>query len=51
VLAHVTLFGLTSALLITGSGPVALDRSVIPALRARLGTAASTDPEAPPTAD
>jgi uncharacterized membrane protein YphA (DoxX/SURF4 family) len=51
VLAHVTLFGLTSALLITGSGPVALDRSVIPALRARLGTPASTGPEAPPTAD
>jgi uncharacterized membrane protein YphA (DoxX/SURF4 family) len=37
VLAHVTLFGLTSALLITGSGPVALDRTVVPALRARVG--------------
>jgi uncharacterized membrane protein YphA (DoxX/SURF4 family) len=36
VLAHVTLFGLTSALLVTGSGPYALDRSVVPALRARL---------------
>jgi len=37
VLAHVTLFGLTSALLITGSGPVAIDRTVVPALRARVG--------------
>jgi uncharacterized membrane protein YphA (DoxX/SURF4 family) len=37
VLAHVTLFGLTSALLITGSGPVAIDRTVVPALRARIG--------------
>jgi uncharacterized membrane protein YphA (DoxX/SURF4 family) len=37
VLAHVTLFGLTSALLITGSGPLALDRTVVPALRARIG--------------
>ena len=36
VLAHVTLFGLTSALLVTGSGPYALDRSVVPALRRRL---------------
>jgi uncharacterized membrane protein YphA (DoxX/SURF4 family) len=37
VLAHVTLFGLTSALLITGSGPFAIDRTVVPALRARIG--------------
>ncbi|WP_251341700.1 DoxX family protein [Haloplanus halophilus] len=43
VLAHVTLFGLTSALLITGSGPVALDRSVVPALRARFGRPRSRD--------
>ncbi|WP_251329152.1 DoxX family protein [Haloplanus pelagicus] len=49
VLAHVTLFGLSSALLITGSGPVALDRSVIPRLRARFGTTPLTDdgPAAP----
>ena len=40
VLAHVTLFGLTSALLITGSGPYAADRSVLPALRGRLAPAA-----------
>jgi len=39
VLAHVTLFGLTSALLITGSGPLAIDRTVVPALRARIGRA------------
>jgi uncharacterized membrane protein YphA (DoxX/SURF4 family) len=36
VLAHVTLFGLSSALMVTGSGPYALDRSVLPALRERL---------------
>ncbi|AZH24235.1 DoxX family protein [Haloplanus aerogenes] len=49
VLAHVTLFGLTSALLITGSGPLALDRTVIPTLRARIGTAPShaDDPATP----
>ena len=39
VLAHITLFGLTSALLVTGSGPYALDRSVVPALRRRLQSA------------
>lgn len=49
VLAHVTLFGLTSALLITGSGPFALDRTVIPALRTRLGP--STPTEVPTPAD
>jgi len=36
VLAHVTLFGLTSVLLVTGSGRYAADSSVIPALRRRL---------------
>ncbi|MDY6818450.1 MAG: DoxX family protein [Halobacteriales archaeon] len=36
VLAHVTLFGLSSALMVTGSGPWSLDRAVIPALRYRL---------------
>jgi len=51
VLAHVTLFGLTSALLITGSGPVALDRSVIPVLRAHFGTTPPTDAEAATLAD
>jgi len=49
VLAHVTLFGLTSALMITGSGPFALDRSVIPALRARFSAADHADPTATPT--
>lgn len=43
VLAHVTLFGLTSALLITGSGPFAMDRSVIPALRARFSATGRVD--------
>jgi uncharacterized membrane protein YphA (DoxX/SURF4 family) len=51
VLAHVTLFGLTSALLITGSGPLALDRSVIPALRARIGRSPATDAGTTTTAD
>lgn len=49
VLAHVTLFGLTSALLITGSGPVAMDRSVIPALRARFSAAGRVDATAAPS--
>jgi uncharacterized membrane protein YphA (DoxX/SURF4 family) len=35
VLAHVTLFGLTSALLVTGAGRYSLDASVLPALRRR----------------
>jgi uncharacterized membrane protein YphA (DoxX/SURF4 family) len=47
VLAHVSLFGLTSALLITGSGPFALDRTVVPALRARLGPTANADAATP----
>ncbi|AXG09066.1 DoxX family protein [Haloplanus rubicundus] len=52
VLAHVTLFGLTSALLITGSGPLALDRTVVPALRARIGrTPTDADAEVTTTAD
>jgi uncharacterized membrane protein YphA (DoxX/SURF4 family) len=36
VLAHVTLFGLSSALLITGSGRYSVDATVVPALRRRL---------------
>jgi len=44
VLAHVTLFGLTSALMVTGSGPYGLDRSVLPALRARLVPETAGDP-------
>jgi len=48
VLAHVTLFGLTSALLITGSGPFAMDRSVIPALRTRFSAADRVDAAAAP---
>lgn len=47
VLAHVTLFGLTSALLITGSGPFALDRTVVPALRARLARPAPSETATP----
>ena len=35
VLAHITLFGLTSALLVTGAGRYSLDASVIPALHRR----------------
>jgi len=35
VLAHVTLFGLTSALMVTGAGRYSLDRGVLPALRER----------------
>jgi uncharacterized membrane protein YphA (DoxX/SURF4 family) len=42
VLAHITLFGLSSALLVTGSGRFSLDASVVPALRRRL------DPDADP---
>ena len=49
VLAHVTLFGLTSALLITGSGPLAVDRSLIPRLRARIGVQDAVDPSAEAT--
>jgi uncharacterized membrane protein YphA (DoxX/SURF4 family) len=36
VLAHVTLFGLTSALLVTGAGRFSLDARLVPALRRRL---------------
>jgi uncharacterized membrane protein YphA (DoxX/SURF4 family) len=36
VLAHVTLFGLTSALMVTGAGRWALDSAVVPALRRRV---------------
>lgn len=35
VLAHITLFGLSSALMVTGSGRFSLDESVIPVLRRR----------------
>jgi len=36
VVAHISLFGLTSVLLVTGGGRYSLDTSVIPALRRRL---------------
>jgi uncharacterized membrane protein YphA (DoxX/SURF4 family) len=36
VLAHVTLFGLTSALMVTGSGRFSLDARLVPAVRRRL---------------
>ncbi|WP_248895289.1 DoxX family protein [Haloplanus halobius] len=51
VLAHITLFGLTSALLITGSGPFAVDRTVIPALRDRIGRRSSDASETATPAD
>lgn len=40
VLAHITLFGLSSALLVTGSGPYSLDAGLIPRLHSRLNPAA-----------
>jgi uncharacterized membrane protein YphA (DoxX/SURF4 family) len=51
VLAHVTLFGLSSAVLVTGSGPYSLDATAVPALAKRLrglvGPEATTvDPDA-----
>ena len=48
VLAHITLFGLTSALLITGSGRYSLDTTVVPWLHRRL--AADPDPAGTPAA-
>ncbi len=33
VLAHISLFGLTSALLVTGSGPFSIDTSALPKIR------------------
>ena len=36
VLAHITLFGLLSALLVVGAGRYSLDASLLPALRRRL---------------
>jgi uncharacterized membrane protein YphA (DoxX/SURF4 family) len=42
VLAHITLFGLTSALMVTGSGRYSLDETVVPWLHRRL--AADSDP-------
>jgi uncharacterized membrane protein YphA (DoxX/SURF4 family) len=44
VLAHITLFGLTSALLVTGAGRYSLDATVLPATRNRI------DPLAEPPA-
>ena len=46
VLAHITLFGLSSAVMVTGSGRYALDSSVVPRLRRRFdprATAEATD--------
>jgi len=40
VVAHVSLFGLCSALLVTGGGRYSLDAAVVPALRERVETAA-----------
>lgn len=49
VLAHISLFGLSSALLVTGSGRFSLDASILPALRRRLDTGldASADGQSP----
>jgi uncharacterized membrane protein YphA (DoxX/SURF4 family) len=46
VLAHVTLFGLTSAMMITGSGRYSLDETLVPWLHRRL--AADPEPADPP---
>lgn len=46
VLAHVTLFGLASALLVTGSGPIALDRWLGTASREGSAPEASAAPDA-----
>ena len=48
VLAHVTLFGLTSALMITGSGRYSLDETLVPWLHRRLTV--DPDPADTPTA-
>jgi uncharacterized membrane protein YphA (DoxX/SURF4 family) len=50
VLAHITLFGLASALLVTGSGPYALDRGYIPRLHRRLA-ATPKEPSTPASGD
>jgi uncharacterized membrane protein YphA (DoxX/SURF4 family) len=44
VLAHVTLFGLSSALMVTGAGRFSLDTAVLPELHRRLG-AGTTNPD------
>jgi hypothetical protein len=36
--------------MVTGSGPLALDRSVLPALRRRLAPRGAADPEREPSA-
>jgi uncharacterized membrane protein YphA (DoxX/SURF4 family) len=41
VVAHVSLFGLCSALLVTGAGRYSLDAAVVPALRERVETVAT----------
>jgi uncharacterized membrane protein YphA (DoxX/SURF4 family) len=49
VLAHITLFGLTSALMVTGAGRYSLDATILPALRQRLDPA--SEPPASAGAD
>lgn len=49
VLAHITLFGLTSALMVTGAGRYSLDSTVIPTLRQRVDP--GSEPPAPTGAD
>jgi len=51
VLAHVTLFGLTSALMVTGSGRYSLDDTVVPWLHRRLTVDPDPADTPPATAD
>lgn len=51
VLAHITLFGLLSALLVTGSGRYSLDTTVLPALHRRLDPNRSSKPVNQPSDD
>jgi uncharacterized membrane protein YphA (DoxX/SURF4 family) len=51
VLAHVTLFGLSSTLMVTGSGRFSLDAAVVPALRRRFDPEVDRGGEGRPAAD
>jgi uncharacterized membrane protein YphA (DoxX/SURF4 family) len=51
VLAHVTLFGLLSAMLVVGSGNYSLDATVVPRLRRRFDPDYGRESEPAPTAD
>lgn len=45
VLAHITLFGLSSALMVTGSGHFSLDTSVVPILRRQVDPRVESRPQ------